>query len=632
LNRPALSMKTQLRIGIVTLVTMLVFALGLVTVRIAADANFSDAIERAQMAANQVRMIVELRVNEKAAQVQQPPATPAETIKLFEQLVRDDPALPNLLQGSIANANLAVEILVADHDGIVLASSTPTNVGNKHTTLPRFDTWRERSFLSRFLEVYTDTKDYEDVMPLGADNRQPALTIRVVVSSRLLWNTIKPQIYNIGAAIVASLLLSAFLAALYSNIMVSSLARLSERIEALAAGTFKADQSADPANLEAKEFAVVQSKLDVLGRQFQGAKDDVVQMRSSVEQMLERLAEAVLLVGPQQRIISASHAAERMLFNGQPAEGKLASELLPTGTPLGDIIEQAKHRGVSVADVPVDLPPLRLLVNVEVLKLSPDSPPGFLITLRDAETRRQLRTQLDFSTRLAAISRLTGGVAHEIKNPLNAIALHLEILRSRLTEFPDMQPEVEVISSEISRLDRVVKTFLDFTRPVDLQMRTVSMPDVVKQVAHLISPEARRAGVQVEVETGSGELVIRADEDLLKQALLNVVNNGVDAMDKGGQLVLRLERSGEDVLVSIQDQGAGIPDRVKEKIFNLYFTTKPSGSGIGLAMTFRIVQLLNGSIDFSTASGIGTTFRLRFPAVEVTAPASQPGLIQAAAS
>jgi signal transduction histidine kinase len=412
--------------------------------------------------------------------------------------------------------------------------------------------------------------------------------------------------------------------------MVASLTRLSERIEALASGTFSPGTEADAASHEAKEFAAVQSKLDVLGRQFQGAREDVVQMRSSVEQMLERLAESVLLIGPQNRIISASQAAERMLFNGQPAEGKLVNELFPPLSPLGAIIAQVKQRGVSVSDSPVDVGPLRLLVNVELLKLSPDGPPGLLITLRDAETRRQLKTQLDFSTRLAAISRLTGGVAHEIKNPLNAIALHLEILRSRLEEFPDMQPEVEVISSEISRLDRVVKTFLDFTRPVDLQMRTVSMPDVVRQVANLVSPEARRAGVEVALEVGPGDLLIRADEDLLKQALLNVVNNGVDAMEQnGGTLTVRLEQSGEDVLVAVQDQGIGIPDRVKEKIFNLYFTTKANGSGIGLAMTFRIVQLLNGSIDFSTVPGVGTTFRMRFPAVELTQTPAQEMAAQA---
>src|SRR5205085_11075867 len=156
----------------------------------------------------------------------------------------------------------------------------------------------------------------------------------------------------------------------------------------------------------------------------------------AVEALRERAADAVLLFGPLPRLISASRPAEQMLFDGHAAEGKLASELFPPESPLGILIHEVQTTGMSVSDVPVNVPPLRLLANVEVLNLSPDSPPGLLVTLRDSETRRQIRTQLDFSTRLAAISRLTGGVAHEIKNPLNAIALHLEILRSRLEEFP----------------------------------------------------------------------------------------------------------------------------------------------------------------------------------------------------
>jgi len=628
LSRPTLSLKAQLQIGIVTLVTLLVSGQGLVSVRIAADTNFTDAIERAQSSANQVKTLVEIRVNEQTARVEPPPATLAETVALWERLVEEDRALPGLLEKTVANSNTAVEIMVCNRDGRVLASSSYSNVGEQHKTLPSFKEWQDRPFQSRLFEVFSDRRNYEDVLPLGAAGlKDPALTIRVVVSSVLLWNAILPQIKYLSIVIVATLLLSMFLAALYSNHMVASLARLSERIEALAAGTYTPVGEADPAGHEAKEFAAVQSKLDVLGRQFQGAREDVVQMRSGIEQMLDRLSEAVLLFGPHEQLISASQSAEQMLFNGNPAEGKLASELFPPETPLGAVIARVRSRGTSVTDVPVDVPPLRLLANVELLNLAPDGPPGLLVTLRDAETRRQLRTQLDFSTRLAAISRLTGGVAHEIKNPLNAIALHLEILRSRLQEFPDMQPEVEVISSEISRLDRVVKTFLDFTRPVDLQMRTVSMPDVVRQVAALIWPEANRAGVAVEVKIDDDDLLIRADEDLLKQALLNVVNNGIDAMESGGQLLIRLERSGEDVLVSVQDQGGGIPDRVKEKIFNLYFTTKPAGSGIGLAMTFRIVQLLNGSIDFSTAPGVGTTFRLRFPAVELATAVPAAGEI-----
>ena len=276
LHRPSLSLKWQLRIGIVTLVTFMVLTAGLVAVQVATEANFADAIERAQSSANQVRTLVELRVNEKAALAQPPPANREETVALWERLVKEDDAFPDLLEKTLGNSNAAVEIMVCNREGTILATSSPEHVGLKHESLPSFAEWQARPFINRFIEVFTDRRNYEDVLPLGAQGDQsPALTIRVVVSSIFLWNAIKPQIENLSLVILATLVLSIILAALYSNVMVASLARLSERIEALAMGTFQPGGQPDQAGKEAKEFAAVQSKLDLLGRQFQGAREDV---------------------------------------------------------------------------------------------------------------------------------------------------------------------------------------------------------------------------------------------------------------------------------------------------------------------------------------------------------------------
>ena len=156
---------------------------------------------------------------------------------------------------------------------------------------------------------------------------------------------------------------------------------------------------------------------------------------------------------------------------------------------------------------------------------------GTLVTLRDVESRRQLEQQLDFSSRLAAISRLTGGVAHEIKNPLNAMALHLEVLRGKLD---GEQPEIEVIGREIKRLDTVVKTFLNFNRPVDLNYKPIDFNDLVKQVLALVSVDANAKNVALKTVLQADQLWINGDPDLLKQAILNVINNGMEAMHGRG--------------------------------------------------------------------------------------------------
>jgi signal transduction histidine kinase len=257
------------------------------------------------------------------------------------------------------------------------------------------------------------------------------------------------------------------------------------------------------------------------------------------------------------------------------------------------------------------------LVSAEMLESFPDRERiGTLITLRDAETRRQIRSHLDVSARLAAISRLTGGVAHEIKNPLQAITVHMEVLKSKLAgQYDEVGVEIETITREILRLDRVVKTFLDFTRPVDLRMRDLGMVALAQDVVALVGPSAARQNVRIEVDAESGETFVHGDRDLLQQAILNVVVNGVEAMKDGGLLRIQLLRHGDECCVNISDEGAGIPPEIRERIFHLYFTTKGKGSGIGLAMTFRVVQLHNGTIDFTSEPGRGATFRLRIPAI-----------------
>jgi signal transduction histidine kinase len=235
---------------------------------------------------------------------------------------------------------------------------------------------------------------------------------------------------------------------------------------------------------------------------------------------------------------------------------------------------------------------------------------GTLVTLRDIESRRQLEQQLDFSTRLAAISRLTGGVAHEIKNPLNAMALHLEVLKGKLG---GEQPEIEVIGREIKRLDTVVKTFLNFNRPVDLNYKPIDFNELVKQVLALVSLDANAKNVALKTVLQADQLWINGDPDLLKQAILNVINNGMEAMTEGGTLTTGTTSDGGQCQLMVSDAGPGIAREIQSRVFQLYFTTKESGSGIGLATTFRVVQLHNGTIDFTSEPGKGTTFRLRFP-------------------
>jgi signal transduction histidine kinase len=233
----------------------------------------------------------------------------------------------------------------------------------------------------------------------------------------------------------------------------------------------------------------------------------------------------------------------------------------------------------------------------------------------------RLASQLDVADRLAAISRLTGGVAHEIKNPLNAIALRLDLLRARLSEpqeglsGEEVAQELEIVSKEVLRLDRVVKTFLDFSRPVETHFSEVDVAALLREVADLMTPPAQLAKIALRLDLPPQPVWLRADSDMFKQAILNLVTNAMEAMKQGGELGLKAVEEAGWVTLEVSDTGSGIPPRLRDKVFQLYFTTKPHGSGVGLAMTYRAIQLHNGSVTFMSEEGAGTTFRLQFPSL-----------------
>ena len=172
---------------------------------------------------------------------------------------------------------------------------------------------------------------------------------------------------------------------------------------------------------------------------------------------------------------------------------------------------------------------------------------------------------------------------------------------------------MDIISSEILRLDRVVKTFLDFTRTVELNFSNMPLDEFVRDLVDLARPQADASRIRVVDERKADGVEVRIDRDLLKQAVLNIVVNAIEAMPAGGELRLGSSAAGDTAEIRVSDTGPGIPPDLREKIFRLYFTTKQRGSGIGLAMAFRIVQLHDGTIDFTSEPGKGTAFFIRLP-------------------
>jgi len=603
-----MSLKARLRIAIVALVTLIVIAMSTLYLYDFTHLSFRSAFDRADVVADEVFGNLIARLGSTPT-----PASIDELKQRWTLAVRTDPDVSRMLIRMLANEKLVSSIQIADDHGAVLSASDPELAGTKLRPSRSFKAVQSELWIQNLWDLMTQSEDYTTNRTLGVNNRT-FFQIIVAVKSDFVRHDVEPALKNLALAFAASLFIAMFLGFVVPNLVLDPLGRMSRTIDSILSG--QPGQLPPAPQRETREFAAVQSKLTVLGEQFRGAKQDALELRSNVEHLLERLEEAVLLFDNSGRLLLAGAPAERLLGRTQgDMAGRTLEELFPLSSTLGSAIGTAVLNRQPVRDQTVTLardggPAQKLLVSVQVLARRPgEDPIGTLIEVRDVESRRQLERHLDLTSRLAALSRLTSGVAHEIKNPLNAMALQLELLKGKLE---GEQPEVDVIAREIKRLDNVVKTFLSFNRPIELEAKRLDLNQLVGQVIDLVGPDAAAKQIRIEADLQAG-METRGDADLLQQAILNVINNGLEAMPEGGTLTVRTLRDGADCQLEIGDSGCGIPPELRDRIFNLYFTTKQHGSGIGLATTFRVVQLHGGTIDFVSQLGKGTTFRLRFP-------------------
>ena len=225
-----------------------------------------------------------------------------------------------------------------------------------------------------------------------------------------------------------------------------------------------------------------------------------------------------------------------------------------------------------------------------------------------------VQSLVSYSQRLAALGRLTSGVAHEVKNPLNSMMIHVELIKERL-EAPnaEVRQSLEVIGGEIRRLDRVVQGFLGFMRPHELQIKPIEVAALLHSVVALVEAEWQSQGIRFVVNALPGLPTIEGDEELLRQALLNLVQNACQAMPAGGVVSLGARAESRLLCLEVTDEGVGISPEDVERMFTLYYTTRPDGTGIGLSIVYRIVQMHDGTIDVRSEMGKGTTMTVRLP-------------------
>ena len=536
---------------------------------------------------------------------------PAVVRRALMEYLPTDVSLNNMLQSDVGNWSFIYDAAIVGSDGKALLHTNANLVGKTVVARPAFQRVLAAHFREQLRLVYSPAAVYDVSFPLQL-NGAPFGTIRIGVSTVFLKSELTPRLMHALYFSIASIFASLVLAAGISNLALGPLREISRNLDSVSAGHGD-ELSGDDSGHD--EYGLVTLKIANLGRQMRDTKEIFSALKDNVDQLMSKLQDGLVLFSLDSGVVLVSAPVERFL--GRPRRellGRTVKEVFSRDTPLGAAVLDAFERGRPLMQREFDTAGgRRVQVSLDFVH-EKNTQIGALLIMRDTESVRRIGDEIEMSRRLSASGRVTGGVAHEVKNPINAIVLHLQLLQNKLAqEDPDTRRHVDIIGSEIHRLDRVVQTLVDFMRARELHLEELDLRRLLDEVGLLAAPDAEQHGVTIERSLPDEFLPIKVDTDLMKQALLNVVMNGVQAMPQGGLLTISAHREDDVAVAEICDRGGGIPRDVQNKIFELYFTTKKEGSGIGLAQTYQILQWHYGSVEFESTEGEGTTFRFRIP-------------------
>ena len=622
-------LKTKLVLAITGLVFLVVTVLSWLFLEQLLSQRIDQSYAANAMVARQIQYGTRLALTNGLRGRKLDPNDPVALRAAVADSLQKDEGLEALLNSVIRYSPTVFDVAIADHDGRALLSTDPTQDNQALPERQDFALLLHASIVNSVRTVFGPPRVYNITLPLELEGK-PFLTVRVGIRSTFLHNVFAPWIWASLTFTGVSILSSLAVAALLANLALQPIEQISARLDTLEqTGTGDLAELPPPRDTRIQRAAedtvvLVSDKIERIGRRMRNVEEVFSALKENLDSMMANLQDGILLFTAEGRAALVSDSVERFL--GTPRVeifGGSVSSIFPRNTALGELVHDAFEQGRPLHQEEVETETgRRIQVSLDLVLDNTSemtgtvrgSSLGALLTLHDLESVREIESELELSRRLASIGRLTSGVGHEVKNPINAIVVHLELLRNKLSG-PDARAmrHLEIIESEIQRLDRVVQTLVDFSRPVELQLREQDLRRIVSGVLMLASAELETHNVSVYSHMPDRPIITKVDADLIKQAILNVVLNGAQAMGQGGDLNVTMREEGRMAVIEISDSGSGIPDDIREKIFDLYFTTRKDGSGIGLAMTYRIVQLHNGSIDVQSEQSIGSTFTLKLP-------------------
>jgi len=346
---------------------------------------------------------------------------------------------------------------------------------------------------------------------------------------------------------------------------------------------------------------------------------DIASDNELLEMVLHSMTDGVLVTDRDNNILLFNKASERMIpfISSDIIEKKIwnvidDAELISFFKEKLENQEKVKDKNFVLGGGVAKTISVSIMPLVKEGKIQ-----GNLVHIEDVTEKKINQARLHRAESLAALTTLAAGVAHEIKNPLGSISIHLQLAQKEMKKKQTIKTKsikqyLEVISEEVERLNRIVVDFLFAVRPMDMKLEEGNLNQLVRELLDFLKFELEQAHIRIETDLARNLPKILMDEKYMKQALLNLIKNSLSAMPDGGVLLIETSTKCPDVILKVIDNGFGIPEAIMDKIFEPYFTTKEFGSGLGLTLVYKIVKEHLGDVSLTSKQDEGTTFILTF--------------------
>src|SRR5262245_30447186 len=532
--------------------------------------------------------------------------------------LKSDPGLDSILKSSIYSKGVSYAAIV-DVNNRIIGHFDDTMVGQTWTPKSDLEELLAQGPLAQTRAILAEGRMFETQQALLLDHPEgPSTfaTIHIAFSTGLIWEQVEPILRTAAITTIVALIAAVVVAMVLAQLVLRPIHVIRSGLARLGRGELDVEVELP----REAELAELGDSFKAVTARLAAERSELAEKKATLESVVQHLEDAVALFAPDGTLLFANPTM-RGVFT---AESGGVDHVLPEGHPYRTAVAASLASGEAQGPSPVQIPEGGdRLILTHVIRDAEQHPLGVMIVSRNLGYLSQVESTLSYSRKLAAISRLSAGIAHEIKNPLNATMIHLELLRMRLSDMPDANEHVSIIAAQVRRLDEVVQGFLKFTRPADMRLQPVWIGEIVDELMPIIQAEASKSQIEVRVDVPATLPAVNADTGMLQQAFLNLAINACQAMPQGGRLrIAARERPNQQIEIMFEDTGLGISPENLSRIFDLYFTTKQQGSGIGLSLVYRTIQLHDGDIEVQSAPGRGTTFSIRLrQAAHVLTPA-----------